>query len=200
MIRGLEQIPWIYDAALAVLEKTGLGRWRVWLARYARGRILDLGCGTGRNLSLFPTGGFVVGLDPCAEALVRARRRSRSAALVLGRAEELPFREGSFDTVVSGLVLCSVDDPRRALLEVRRVLAREGRLRALEHVRASGRLRAWLQDRAQPVWTRLTGGCRPNRDTERTVLDCGFRIEPDGRRASGNMRRFSAVPSPPGVQ
>jgi ubiquinone/menaquinone biosynthesis C-methylase UbiE len=138
----------------------------------------------------------VVGLEPSAGYLVRARRRSSSALLVRGRAEELPFRAGAFDTVVSSLVFCSVDDPRRALGEVRRVLAREGRLRALEHVRSSGRLSAWLQDRTQPLWTWLTGGCRPNRDTERTVLTGGFRIDEDGRRASGSLRGFTAVPSP----
>ena len=192
-MRGL--ITWVYDAVGAVLENAGLRRWRLWLVGGARGRILDLGCGTGRNLPLFPTRSLVIGLDPSAGYLVRARRRSPSALLVRGRAEELPFRAGAFDTVVSSLVFCSVDDPRRALGEVRRVLAREGRLRALEHVRASGRRIAWIQDRAQPVWTWLTGGCRPNRDTERTVLGGGFLIE-EGGRASGSLRGFTAVPSP----
>ena len=110
------------------------------------------------------------------------------------RDEALPFRDGVFDTVVSGLVFCSVPDPRRGLAEVRRVLRPAGALRMLEHVRSTRRWKARAQDALQPVWTRLTGGCHPNRDTERTVEAAGFRIDPDGRRAKGDMRRFAARP------
>jgi ubiquinone/menaquinone biosynthesis C-methylase UbiE len=114
--------------------------------------------------------------------------------LVRAAAEALPFRDGAFDTVVSGLVLCSVTDPGRALAEVRRVLRPGGELRALEHVRSTVPWRARWQDRVQPLWTRLTGGCRPNRDTERAVEAAGFAIDGEGRRAKGQMRRFAARP------
>lgn len=191
-MRGLEQIPWLYDGLMAVTEALGLRRWRLWLVGSARGRTLDVGCGTGRNLPLYEGGVLVVGLDPQPEALFRARRRAPGVPLVRGRAEGLPFRDGVFDTVVSGLVFCSVSDPQRGLAEVRRVLRPGGRLRMLEHVRAEGRFEAWLQDSLQPAWTRLTGGCHPNRDTEATVESCGFEIEPEGRRAQKNLRRFSA--------
>lgn len=106
----------------------------------------------------------------------------------------LPFRDATFDTVLSGLVFCSVADPRRSLLEAKRVLRPDGRLRMLEHVRSAGRWKVRFQDWIQPAWTRITGGCHPNRDTERTVQAAGFDIEPEGRRARGNMRRFSARP------
>ena len=113
-MRGAEQIPWLYDAAMAVLERLGLGPWRRWLAAGARGRTLDLGCGTGRNLPLLPGNARAVGVDPCAQSLARARRRAPGALLVQARAEALPFRSGAFDTVASGLVLCSVTDPAAA--------------------------------------------------------------------------------------
>jgi SAM-dependent methyltransferase len=71
--------------------------------------VLDLGCGTGRNLPLLPAGTRTVGLDPSAEAL--------------------PFRDAAFDTVLSGLVFCSVPDPRQGLREVRRVLRPDGQVR-----------------------------------------------------------------------
>src|SRR5512137_2611054 len=100
-MRGAEQIPWLYDPALALLERLGLGRWRRWLAAGARGRTLDLGCGTGRNLPIFPASTVAVGVDPCAESLARARRRAPRAHLVQARAEALPFKSGTFDTVVS---------------------------------------------------------------------------------------------------
>jgi SAM-dependent methyltransferase len=124
--------------------------------------------------------------------------------LVRARAEALPFHDGAFDTVVNGLVFCSVSDPPRGLAEVRRVLRPGGVLRMLEHVRASGRVAAWLQDRTQPVWTWFTGGCHPNRDTEAAVAAAGFVVDPASYRAQGDMRRFeshpSALPSTPGAR
>jgi len=171
-MRGIEQIPWLYDAICAFVEWRGLARWRRWIVDGGRGRTLDLGCGTGRNLPIFPTTVRAVGLDPSFEAL--------------------PFRDGCFDTVVSGLVLCSVPDPAIGLAEVRRVLRPEGTLRALEHVRATTAWRARIQDALQPAWTWLAGGCHPNRDTERAVEAAGFAIDADGRHARANLRRFAA--------
>lgn len=192
-MRGIEQRPGIYDASMSFLEHTGLGRWREWLAGgTAPGRVLDLGCGTGRNLPLFRAGVGAVGVDPCRETLGKAARRAPGVPLVCARAEALPFRDGAFDTVVSGLVFCSVEDVPRGLAEVRRVLRPGGRLRMLEHVRAVSAWKAWLQDRTQPAWTWLTGGCRPNRDTESAVRAAGFAIDGSTRRARGDMRRFEA--------
>ena len=193
-MRGIEQIPWIYDAMCAVAEWQGMRRWREWVARGARGRTLDLGCGTGRSLPLFPQGATAIGIDPSADALRRARRRAPEVPLVRANAEALPFRDGIFDTVVSSLVFCSVPDPAQGLSEINRVLRRDGQLRAMEHVRARNRVGARLQDFIQPAWTFVAGGCHPNRDTERAVEAAGFRIEADGRQARGMMRRFFAVP------
>ena len=193
-VRGFEQIPWLYDATLALVEWTGLMRWRRWLCDGARGRILDIGSGTGRNLPFLPHG--TVGVDPAFGPLRRARRRASGARLVQARAEALPFRDAVFDTVVSGLVFCSVDEPGPGLGEVRRVLRPGGSLRMLEHVRSEQPWRARMQDLVQPTWTRLAGGCRPNRATERTVEAAGFAIDPVTRRARGSMRRFVAWPSP----
>jgi ubiquinone/menaquinone biosynthesis C-methylase UbiE len=190
-MRGVEQIPWLYDAVCAVAEWRGLDRWRRWLAQGARGRTLDLGCGTGRTLPLLGQT-RAVGLDPSLPALRRARRRAAGAVLVQASAEALPFRDACFDTVLSGLVLCSVGDPARGLAEVRRVLRPEGTLRALEHVRSTATWSGRVQDVLQPAWTRLTGGCHPNRDTERTVQIAGFVIDAEDRRARASLRRFVA--------
>jgi ubiquinone/menaquinone biosynthesis C-methylase UbiE len=196
-MRGVEQIPWLYDAVCAFAEWRGLMRWRRWVVSGARGRTLDLGCGTGRNLPLFAPVVHAIGLDPSLESLQRARRRAPGIPLVQASAEALPFRDGSFETVVSGLALCSVPDAARGLAEIRRVLAPGGSLRALEHVRSTTRWRARVQDAIQPAWTWFAGGCRPNRDTEREVEAAGFVIEADGRRRQANMRRFAArLPEP----
>ena len=191
-MRGFEQIPWLYDTTLALVERTGLKSWREWLCDGTRGRVLDVGCGTGRNLPLLPPGS--VGVDPALDPLRRARRRAPGARLVQARAEALPFRDASFDTVVSGLVFCSVDDPASGLAEVRRILRPAGSLRMLEHVRSERPWRARVQDLIQPAWTWIAGGCRPNRATERTVEDAGFAIDRDSYRARKNIRRFVARP------
>jgi ubiquinone/menaquinone biosynthesis C-methylase UbiE len=191
-MRGIEQIPWLYDAGMVLLEATGLGRWREWLVRDVRGRVLDLGCGTGRNLALLDGARRPVGVDPCGDTLRKARARAPGALLVRARAEALPFRDAAFDTVTTGLVFCSVDDPAAGLREVARVLAPDGTLRMLEHVRSDHRWQAALQDAAQPAWTWATGGCRPNRDTEAAVRRAGFDVDPQTRRAAGSMRRFVA--------
>ncbi|HEY6004355.1 MAG TPA: class I SAM-dependent methyltransferase [Anaeromyxobacter sp.] len=190
-MRGVERIPWVYDLGMAIAERSGLRRWREWLVAGATSRALDLGTGTGRNLPLLAAGAAAVGVDPHLASLRRARRRAPGVPLVAARAEALPFRDGAFDTVLSGLVLCSVDDPAAALAEVRRVLRRGGALRALEHVRARGTWGA-IQDLIQPAWTAFTGGCHPNRETERAVEAAGFDIEPGTLRARGTMRRFQA--------
>ena len=194
-MRGVEQIPWLYDACCALCECLGLARWRRWLVDGAEGSVLDVGCGTGRNLPLYRPGVRVIGLEPSAAALRRARRRAPGVSVVQGAAEALPFRTGAFDTVVSGLVFCSVADPTRGLAEVKRVLKPGGALRMLEHVRATRGWKARAQDRWEPLWTRITGGCHWNRDTEAAVEGAGFRIAPEERRARGDMRRFVARPA-----
>jgi len=194
-VRGLENYPWFYDACCALMERSGLARWRDWLVHGARGRTLEVGCGTGRNLHRYRPGTALVAIEPDARMIRAARRRAPDATLVRASAEALPFRAGAFDTVVSSLVFCTVPDAGRGLGEVRRVLGPEGRLRMVEHVRSATPWRARLQDLIQPAWTWFAGGCHPNRRTEEAVERAGFTIEPEGRRARGTMRRFSARPS-----
>jgi ubiquinone/menaquinone biosynthesis C-methylase UbiE len=194
-VRGLEQIPWLYDLMFWCWERLGLLRWRRALGGGAAGRTLEVGCGTGRNLRLESSAPLLIGLDPDRDALRTARRRAPSVPLVLASGHDLPFRDGCFDTVVSALVFCSVPDPRRGLREVRRVLAPTGTLRMLEHVRSTSAVGARMQDAVQPLWTRVAGGCHPNRDTEAAVRQAGFAIDTTDRKARGLLRRFTARPS-----
>jgi ubiquinone/menaquinone biosynthesis C-methylase UbiE len=193
--RGLEQIPWLYDAVIWVVERMGLARLRRALVERARGRTLDLGCGTGRNLVHLTHGPLAVGVDPCRETLLAARRRAPLAGLVQARAEALPIANGAFDTVLTALVFCSVADVGLGLAESARILRRGGSLQMLEHVRASSGWLARLQDRIQPLWTRLTGGCHPNRDTEAAVRAAGFAIPTGGRRVLDVIRLIEAIPA-----
>lgn len=188
----MEQIPWLYDAGMSVQDWLGLGRWRRTLVDAARGRVLEVGCGTGRNLPLYPNGTALVGLDPSREALGAARRRAPTAGLVAGSVEALPFPDGSFDTIVSSLVFCSVPHPDAGLAELGRVLASGGTLAMMEHVRSPKRWLGRTQDLIQPLWTCVMGGCHPNRNTEATVERAGFAIDPSTRQARGVMRIFVA--------
>lgn len=192
-MRGVEQIPWLYDAMCTVMEWTGLSRWRAWLVNGARGRTLEVGCGTGRNLPRYSADVQLIALEPDPDALRVAKRRANNALLVRASAEALPFRQGAFDTVVSSLVFCSVPKPEVGLREIGRVLAPEGQLRMLEHVRHRSGFIGWLQDLIQPAWTVIAGGCHPNRRTEATVEASGFVISEEGRRSQGTMRRFVAT-------
>ena len=192
-MRGVEQIPWLYDAMFFVMDRTGLGRWRDWLAKGARGRTLEVGCGTGRNLPRYSVE-TLVALEPDADTLAKAKRRAPTALFVRASAQALPFRDGTFDTVVSSLVFCSVPDPRAGLAEVKRVLKDDGELRMMEHVRGEG-VGGAVRDFVQPAWTKVAGGCFPNRRTEETVQECGFTIKEEGRRRDGTMRRFAAKKS-----
>lgn len=165
---------------------------RARIASGARGRTLDLGAGTGRNLPAMSHVESVVAVDIEAGALRRARARRPAAHVIVASAEALPFANASFDTVVSGLVFCSISRPDVALGEVARVLRGDGRLRMFEHVRAESRLGAMLQDFVQPAWTWAAGGCRPNRDTEATLARNGWRAE--FRRARNLMRELVLAP------
>ena len=109
-----------------------------------------------------------------APRLARSRLRAR---LVDAPAEQLPFPDGSIDTVVSTFVLCTVDAPDLALQEIARVLKPDGQLLLIEHVRSdSPRLARW-QDRLANPWRRFARGCRCNRATSELMLACGFELE-----------------------
>jgi len=147
----------------------------------ARGRLLEIGFGTGRNVPHFPSSvTSVVGLDPNpgVEKLARPRMSAASIPvdLRMGAGEQLPFPDGSFDTVVTTLVLCSVEDAAATLREIRRVLAPGGRYLLLEHGLApDARLQKW-QHRLNG-FSRLVFKCNLNRPIAQMVTGSGFRFE-----------------------
>ena len=173
----------IYDRMLAPEQKAGLRDMRSDLLADSRGKVLELGAGTGLNLEHY--GDAVTELvltEPDPHKAKRLRRRVSASELpfpvevVEVGAESLPFEDHSFDTAVSTLVFCTVPDAGRAASEVRRVLRPEGQLLVLEHVRGEheGRLTRW-QDRLERPWGWVGAGCHPNRDTAKT-LSAGFDV------------------------
>jgi SAM-dependent methyltransferase len=106
----------------------------------------------------------------------RILERRPDAKLLRAPAEDLPFNDDSFDTVVATLVLCTVDDQPRALRELRRVLRPGGRLLFIEHVRSDDEKLARLQDRMLPINTRIAHGCHCNRPTLEGIRKAGFEV------------------------
>jgi ubiquinone/menaquinone biosynthesis C-methylase UbiE len=147
------------------------------VAGEAAGRVLEIGAGTGFNFPYYAPEASVVATEPDPEMLRRAEPRAREHGIELraGPAEHLPFPDASFDTVVSTGVLCAVDDPVRALSEIRRVLRPGGTIRFSEHVRADGPRRA-MQVTLDPIHYRLFR-CHIGRDTLRSMREAGFEVE-----------------------
>jgi ubiquinone/menaquinone biosynthesis C-methylase UbiE len=184
-----------YDRALKATEENGLVAMRRELLAEARGRVIEIGAGTGVNVDLY---GEIEDLtlvepDPHMAARLRERLRAREGAhggaagesggidapkhLVEAPAESLPFDDDTFDTAVATLVLCTIPDPVAAIAELARVLKPGGRLLFIEHVRSDDPGRARWQDRLEKPWRFMVDGCHCNRDTEANLRASAFEVE-----------------------
>ena len=180
-----------YDLLMVPNDWLGLRRQRARLAEAATGRVLEIGTGTGLNLSHFTQATEVVAIDPDPHMLKRAARRVSQAPcpvrLEVLAGESMPFPSEDFDTVVISLTLCTIPDPAEALLEAGRVLKPGGSLIFLEHVRSPRPSTARFQDFITPYWRRIAGGCHTNRETLDTIAANGFEITSLWRSKSGSM-------------
>ena len=169
-----------YDRFSKGSEEAGLAEMRRKQISGASGDVLEIGGGTGANLSYYGAGVESLTVTEPEPAMLKrlerkAREQSSQATLLRAPAEDLPFEDASFDTVVSTLVLCGVDDQPRAVRELRRVLRPGGRLIFMEHVRSDDPRVAKMQDRMNPV-NRFTVCCDCNRPTLDTVRSAGFEV------------------------
>jgi ubiquinone/menaquinone biosynthesis C-methylase UbiE len=181
-----------YDRFAAASDRRGGAERRQQLVENASGDVLEVGAGTGKNFRHYRKADRVVALEPEPAMRARAERRlsegSVPIAITDGDAMLLPFEDARFDTVVFGLVLCTISDPAKALNEARRVLKPNGELRFYEHVRSEDlRLARW-QDRLARPWRWFGRGCNANRDTLTTIGSSGFEID--------ELERFNAVGEP----
>jgi ubiquinone/menaquinone biosynthesis C-methylase UbiE len=184
-----------YDRQIQFLERHWFTGGREWLGARAEGRILDVGVGTGRNLPHYPPAATVTGIDLSPGMLDHARRRAaalgRPADLREGDAENLPFGDGCFDTVVCALVLCTVPGRRAALAEMWRVLVPGGRLLLLDHIGSTWppvRAAQWLLERI----TVPTAGEHFTRRQRPLVEAAGFTIVEAVRLKAGSIERLHA--------
>ncbi len=182
-----------------------VGRQREKVVPRARGRVLEVGLGSGLNLPFYDARRVsrLWGLEPSPELRVMAARQAAAAPftveLLESPVEETPLADGSVDTVVVTYTLCSLADPVGALRLMARVLAPGGELLFCEHGAAPDPgVRRW-QDRVNPLWRRLGGGCNLNREIPALIAAGGFRLLdletaylPGWRPASFNYRGAAA--------
>lgn len=174
---------WILPALIDLsMRNKRLRPYRERVAGGAEGRVLDVGVGSGLNLPFYARqASEVFGLDPSSRLLERARRNMRRAdvpvRLLEGSAERIPLADRSMDTIVMTWTGCSIPEVRTALMDMRRVLKVGGRLLFVEHGRAPDPGVACWQDRIDPLWRRLSGGCHLNRKIDDLLSDAGFRID-----------------------
>jgi ubiquinone/menaquinone biosynthesis C-methylase UbiE len=184
-----------YDDGMGWFERTFIEDGREWITSRARGRVLEVAVGTGRDLPFYPADVTITGIDLSPKMLSLARRRAkelgRDVELVVGDAQKLPFEDASFDTVVTVLALCSIPDPEAAIREMNRVLTPGGRLLLLDHIRSSWPPIAagqWLVERV----TIPTAGDHLTRRHLPLVRRAGLEIVETVRRKVGTIERIHA--------
>lgn len=164
----------------------------------ATGDVFEIGCGGGINQAFFDPARIASysGMDPSAKGLDFARAaaagQGREADIRQGYGEAIPFGDASFDCVVCTFTLCSVDDPAQTLREMHRILRPGGRLLYAEHGRAPDISVAKWQDRIEPVWKRLAGGCHLTREVSSAVADkAPFAVNRLGARYAPKTPRWA---------
>jgi len=185
----------MYDRMMARSEHATLAAHRREIVGQAHGDVLEIGAGTGVNLQYYgPAVTSLTVTEPEPPMLKRLQKRlvalHPDAKLLRAPAEDLPFADESFDTVVATLVLCTVEDQPRALREARRVLRPGGRLLFIEHVRSDDEKLARLQDRMLPINVRFAHGCHCNRPTLDGIRGAGFELDGLERDTIAHAPRF----------
>jgi ubiquinone/menaquinone biosynthesis C-methylase UbiE len=171
---------WILPRLVDVTMRNSVAtHYRSLIVPKACGTVLEIGVGSGLNLPFYGIGvEHLYGLDPSDELLAMARKKARAIAFpidfIAHACEEIPLHDNSVDTVVMTWTLCSITDPVKALKEIGRVIKPGGTLLFVEHGLAPEiRVQAW-QQRLNPLWSKLTGGCNLNRKMDQLIRTASF--------------------------
>jgi ubiquinone/menaquinone biosynthesis C-methylase UbiE len=185
-----------YDRGMRFAEKRILRDTRQWATGLATGRTLEVAVGTGLNLPHYRPGTDLTAVDVSPRMLAVARKRAAdlglSAHLLEGTAEDLDFADGTFDTVICTLALCSIPDDRTAVTEMIRVVRPGGRLVLADHVASSA---LWLRtvQRAVELWSVPSAGEHFSRRPIKHLHAAGVRIHHHERFLAGVIERVVAV-------
>lgn len=184
-----------YDALIALPERLLFAGGRQWACRHAAGRVLEVGVGTGRNIEFYPPEVELTGLElrpaMLQQARERAARSGRPVQLIVGDAQQLPFPDADFDTVLATLTLCAIPDPDAAVAEMARVLRPGGRLVLLDHAASPRPVVRAIQRLLDPLFVRLAAD-HLLREPEQAAVAASLTIERLTRSKAGIVTRLLA--------
>ena len=171
----------IYDPFMHKLEEKVLTFKRHDLLHSLKGRVLDVGSGTGVNFKYFSSQAIVTALEPNTKMFELAQAKLPATAeinLVLGGIGDgkIKFAENEFDSIVCTLVLCTIPNPEEALAHFKKWLKPNGKLVLIEHIRAHKHISGLAQDVVNPAWKLVADGCNLNRNTDKMIKDAGFKV------------------------
>jgi len=172
-----------YDLHSKFAEKLWFIKWRKKFFAPLKGKILEVGIGTGKNIDYYNKNAKVIGIDFSEKMLEKAREKliksgKKNITLTQMDGENLNFKDNSFDYVVTSCVFCSVPDPIRGLEEIRRVLKPTGRLIMIEHVLSKNLIIALIEHTINPL-TRFIMGVNINRNTKQNIINANMKIVKD---------------------
>ncbi|MCL7416023.1 MAG: class I SAM-dependent methyltransferase, partial [ANME-2 cluster archaeon] len=176
IITKYNRISYVYDLMESAVEYLKFGKWRQMILSDMKGRVLDMGVGTGKNLRYYPGSCSVIGVDISPGMLEHARKKAQgmeNISLLVMDGEHLAFRDNSFDNVVTTFVLCSVPEPVNALKEMERVCKPQGIITNLEHMLSKNVLIAFVENMFNPI-TKFFTGVNINRRTVENVKKAGL--------------------------
>ncbi len=183
-----------YDLHSKFAEKLWFIKWRKKFFAPLKGNILDVGIGTGKNIEFYDKEAKVIGIDFSEKMLEKAKEKliktdTKNITLKHMDAENLHFKDNSFDYVVTSCVFCSVPNPIKGLKEIRRVLKPTGRLIMIEHVLSKNPVIALIEHVINPL-TRLIMGANINRNTKQNIIKSGMKIVEDRNLALFDVFRL----------
>ncbi len=163
----------------------------------AKGKVLDIGIGSGLNIPFYNSNKIdkVIGIDPSQELIDLAKdlinNSQTSIDLVIGSAEAIPFPDNFFDSILITYTMCTIPHAAIANKEMWRVLKDDGRLIFCEHGLAPDKKISKWQNRIDPFWGKIAGGCHLNRDIQKLITDAGFSFESLDKMYLPNTPKFA---------
>ncbi|OGJ55225.1 hypothetical protein A2483_05660 [Candidatus Peregrinibacteria bacterium RIFOXYC2_FULL_33_13] len=183
-----------YDVHSKFAEKIWFTKWRNQFILPLKGKVLEVGIGTGKNIGYYDKEAEVVGIDFSKKMLQIAKEKlvksgKKNITLKQMDAENLKFKDDSFDYVVTTCVFCSVPNPIKGLKEIRRVLKPTGKLVMIEHVLSRNPVIALIEQAGNPV-TKFFMGANINRNTKQEIINSGMEIIKDENLALVDVFRL----------
>lgn len=189
--------PKLYDAAMKPIEKSRFYKIRASIAGDAKGTVLELGSGTGANFPFYKKAELVKAIEPDEGMRKQSEKRAEHATVDIkiynARAEDLPFKNDEFDSVVATLVFCTIPEPEQALKEIQRCAKKGAMLYFFEHVRMDQKPLGSIQDAMTPLWKKVAGGCHLNRDTLKLIRQSGMAVKEVKRMYGGLFLAITCV-------